>query len=328
MKGQRWLGTALAVALCAPLLGCASSQERIEMAGGGRRVSAEQIEADPWGLLPGGALLWMDLELPALLQAEYGPPLLEQTLESLPLSRGRGIDFGKDVTRVRAGLYASQTGDLAAILEGRFDPKAVESLVAADPVTKGGEKIEHSQFAGFDVLHAGAWSMAFVTEHFVAVGTGIGVRRVLERVEEGRVRRALPAWFDKMLSEQKASLWLGVDLDAQPVPATLRSELDFLESLRGARVVGSFEGGLRLAGSFSYDSPTEAAAARESIESKAAELGRAALLLAVLKVPRPLRRLETEANGESVQFVAEFDGRAVAMGVSYLGQLRSQIGLR
>lgn len=326
--GLAW-GQAIAV-LCLFVIGCASSEERIVMVGDGseRRATVEQIEAEPWGLLPGGALLWAQLDVPALAGSAYGPALFEQVVEDLPLSRGRGIDFQKDAKSVRLGLYASQTGDVAAIVEGRFDEKAIESLIAADPTTKAGEPITHTRFAGVPVLKASVWSLAFLSEHFVVVGTGIGVRRVLERVEEGRVRRALPGWFEKMLAEQKADLWLGVDLDAQPVPATLRSQLVFLERLRGARVVGSFENGLGLAGSLSYDSAEGAAAGRESMENQAAELGRATLLLAALGVPRPLRRLQTEASGENVQFAAELDGRAVAVGVGYLGQLRSQLGLR
>ncbi len=66
-----------------------------------------------------------------------------------------------------------------------------------------------------------------------------------------------------MLS-QRADFTVGVDLDAQPVPATLRTRLTFLEGLRAARILGNFQPpGMNVAGTLTYDRPESAEMAEE-----------------------------------------------------------------
>lgn len=307
--------------------GCAGTEEKIVDASVGRRASELQIDREAWGLFPAGALLWAELDARALIETEFGAALLERGAGRLPLSRGGSIDLRKDVETVRIALYASARGDVATVMTGRFDPKALSEAVRSDPLTSSGEPIVVTKFAGSEVIQSGAWSLSFLTHRTLAFGTEIGVRRILERVEEGRVRRALPSWFEKMLATQGSSLFLGVDLDAQPVPATIRTELDFLNGLRGARVLGNFRPpGLNLAGTLTYDTSERAAVAHEQLEASVRSVERATWLLSILKVPRPIRRFEVSAQVESLKFAAELEGRAVAMDVSYLGELEGKIG--
>jgi hypothetical protein len=142
------------------------------------------------------------------------------------------------------------------------------------------------------------------------------------------VKRALPTWYEALLEDKSASFWLGLDLDAQPVPATVRSDFTFLASLRGARIVGKFAPSLSMAGSLSYESPDAAERALTNMNSQIAELNRASFILTILRVPRPLRQFEAQKDGKKVDFVADVDARAVSMGIGYLGQLESQLSLR
>lgn len=311
------------------LLGaCASTQEHIVDAAAGRRAPDLAIDRDSWGLFPAGALVWGQVDIQALSRAEFGGAVIERAASGVPLSRSAGIDWAKDVETAHFAVYASARGDVATVLKGRFDPEKLRSAITADPVTSAGAPISVSRFAGAEVIQAGPWSLSILTSRTVAVGTEIGVRRILERVEEGRVARALPQWFEKMLLADGGRLHLGVDLDAQPVPATIRSELDFLAGLRGARLLGNFESpGLNVAGSLSYDTKERAELARGRIDSSVVALERATWLLTILKVPRPIRSFETNASGQTVKFAAELEGRAVAMGIGYLGELDGKIGL-
>lgn len=308
--------------------GCASKQEHIVDAAAGRRAESVVIDRDSWGLFPAGALVWGQVDIQALSQAEFGGAILERAQRGVPLSRGAGIDWARDVETAHFAVYASARGDVATVLKGRFDAEKLRSAITKDPVTSSGEPISISKFAGAEVIHAGAWSLSILTSRTLAVGTEIGVRRILERVEEGRVARVLPQWFEKMLQTAGGRVHLGVDLDAQPVPATIRSELDFLAGIRGARLIGNFESpGLNVAGTLSYDSRERAEFARGRIDSSVTSLERATWLLTILKVPRPIRRFESSVAGQTVQFATELEGRAVAMGVGYLGELEGKIGL-
>lgn len=319
----------LSLALLLAPLSCAGTQERIVETAVGRRASERQVDEDNWGLFPAGALLWAEVDVRALMGTEFGGAFLERSRALAPVSRASEGDWIKGIEKARVAVYASARGDVATVLSGRFDRRAMTEAVRKDPVTSSGEPIVIAKFAGCEILQGGAWSLAFLTERTVAVGTEIGVRRILERVEEGRVARALPDWFEKMLKTSGSALFVGVDLDAQPVPATLRTELDFLDGLRGARVIGNFAApGLNLAGTLTYDTKERAEFALGRLESSVGSLERATWLLSILRVPRPIKRFEAAAAAESVKFGAELEGRALAMGVSYLGELEGKIGFQ
>jgi len=169
-----------------------------------------------------------------------------------------------------------------------------------------------ARFAGREHILRDGLAFAPLTPRTAVVGTLLGVRRVLERIEEGRLTDSLPEWFHELRKAPDATLSLGVDLDAQPVPATLRTRIDFLHGLRAARLLGNFrEPGLNLAGALTYDEPQAAVNAEKRLLAHEAELRRASLLLSVLSMPRPLRRLTARAKGKDTQVAAELDGTAL-----------------
>ncbi|MEI9950553.1 MAG: hypothetical protein WDO74_16620 [Pseudomonadota bacterium] len=61
-------------------------------------------------------------------------------------------------------------------------------------------------------------------------GNDTGIRRALDRVREGRVRRQTLPWMDKLLDgEQNAPIVAGADLRAQAIPEAASSNLAFLK---------------------------------------------------------------------------------------------------
>lgn len=310
-------------------LACSQPPEVVYATSTGRRASVEVIDREPWGLLPGGALIWFEVDHAKFVRAEFGPRLLAMITPLLPLPQGGGFDLNKDVQLMRGGLYASAEGDLAVICSGQFEWAAFDRAASEHPRTARGVEIRRARYAGQETLQAGPYSLAVLSPRTMVFGTELGVRRVLERIEEGRVHRALPSWFEQMVAAEGASFRFGVDLDAQPVPATLRSQVSFFDGLRAARLLGNFEPpGLNIAGTLTYDGPAAAKKAGDLMERQAAALARASLLLSILKVPKPIRRLETRADGKDLRVALELDGRAVDMGLAHLGQLDGALGLQ
>jgi len=253
------------------------------------------------------------LDADAAFDASFAEEARAFWLDHLPVSRSVTIDPTKDVERIRLGVYATVGADVAMVVTGNFEPAQISEALAKDPLARHGKTVVRTRFAGFDVFVLDAMALVPLTKRTLVLGTEIGVRRVLERVESGRLARPLPGWFEKLL-ERSAPLALGVDLDAQPVPAVVRTRLSFLAGLRAARLLGNFESpGLNLAGSLTYDRPDTALAAAADIEAKAASLDKYALLMGVLGIPRPLRRVRAEAVGQDAQVVVEVEGRAIAM---------------
>jgi hypothetical protein len=136
---------------------------------------------------------------------------------------------------------------------------------------------------------------------------------VLERVEEHRLEKNIPTWFQALLEDEASDVQIGIDLDAQPIPATLGEKIGFMKGLRAARILGNFkEPGLNLAGTLTYKTPQEAAQSAEFLTNIKDELDRYELLIRALGISQPLRRVEAEATDKDTQVVASIEGAALA----------------
>lgn len=324
MKARSWRAASLVGCLALAVAGCAAPQEVIRKSASTPATAAE-VDTDPWALLPRGAVAWGDIDTRALFGSSFGQEARAFWQDRLPLSRGVVIDPEADVERVVLGMYATVGSDVAMVVRGRFSKAQIEAAHAKDPVARHGKSILRTRFAGFDMFVLEGLALVPLTEKTLVLGTEIGVRRVLERVEAGRLTRPLPAWFEKMLASG-APLALGVDLDAQPVPAVVRTRLAFLEGLRAGRLLGNFDTpGLNLAGSLTYDRPDTAAAAAADIEAQVATLDKYAVLMSVLRIPRPIRRVQAQAVGQDAQVVLEVEGRAIGVLLARAEELSGQM---
>lgn len=327
MKARRVV-RALAVACLAVSVaggwGCGASPEVVRRTVTERSLTDEQIDEDPWALLPSGAVTWAEVDAKKLFAGQFGQEASVLLADHLPLARGAGFDPARDIERIHLGVYATAGSDVAVVARGTFDGKKIRQAVAENPTAAHGREILSTRFAGFDVYVVDGAALAPITNRTLVFGSEIGVRRVLERIEESRIRRALPVWYEDML-KTRAPLSIGVDLDAQPVPATVRTRLAFLQGLRAGRLLGNFESpGLNLAGTLTYDKPESASAAAEALEAQVKNLDRYALLLNLFKIPQPVRRLETRAVRESTEVAIEVEGRAVAAGLARFDQIAEQ----
>lgn len=301
------------VATTLGLWSCSSTQEVIVITGQGRRATPQTIDGDPWQLLPPGAVMWLRLDMKPAFQAEFGAQIEKLMVDLLPFASGSGIEPRRDMDVVVGALYATVGSDVVAIGQGRFNPQAIERAVAEKPVSAGGLPIQVVTFAGTTMYIAGQTAMAVLTESTLVFGTQLGVRRVLEGVEEGRLKRTLPAWYEALLSQGAADFQWGIDLDSQPVPAAFRTQLEFLNQLRAARLLGNFrDPGLNLAGTLTYETPRSAESATLELTGLEKNLGKYEIILAALRVPKPIRSLRAQAIDKDTQVAVELNGRAIA----------------
>lgn len=303
-----------ALSLCAlSLCACASKQEIIRVTSEGRTSSDAEVDEDPWKLLPSGAVIWLRADAQALFSSEVGPSVTAFLDESLPFAAGAGLDPKADVDFVVGGMYATVGSDAVAICKGRFKKQAIADAIKKSPKTKLGLPIQTMQYSGATMYVVEQMAMSVLTEETLVFGTQLGVRRALERVEEGRLGRSLPSWYEALLTEGAAQFHLGIDLDSQPVPAAFGDKLSFLKGLRAARILGNFrEPGLNMAGTLTYTEPSTAKAAAEELLGARDDLGKYALLMAALNIPQPIDRLEAQATDKDTQIAIELEGTALA----------------
>lgn len=308
---RRWF-CALAASSLLCFVGCGPRREVI-IEVKAKPASSKAIDADPWALLPPGAVLWSHVSASSLFASSFGEEAGVFLTDHLPLSRGLGFDPRKSIEQLHTAVYATAGTDFVCVARGRFDPRDIELEFAEAPTAPHGGAIVMSRFAGFDVYVSAGVALVPLTTQTLLFGTEIGLRRVLERIEMNRLVRTLPDWYEDML-EQPAEFSLGIDLDAQAVPATVRSRVSFLEGLRAGRLLGNFrDPGMNLAGTLSYDRAESATQAAETMEALVGRMEKYAILFEVLKIQQPLRRFETRAQGRDTQVVLEVEGRAIGM---------------
>jgi hypothetical protein len=153
-----------------------------------------------------------------------------------------------------------------------------------------------------------------LTAKTVLFGNETGIRRALDRIQEGRARRRLPPWMIELVDKPAAPLVLGADLTSQPLPRAAKSELPFLDGVNTLNLRGNFDPpGLNLAGTMTYDGEAAAKRGAGRMLELHGRLSGYAPLMALIGLPQPVKRLDARAEEDQVRFVMGVDGQAVAV---------------
>ena len=225
------------------------------------------LDSDPMALLPSSAVAVANLDARAMFaSASVGARVATLADTLLPLGPDAGFEAKRDVDRVVLGVYTSTGADAVAIVSGRFDP----AKIAAATQSRGGVAIVHAMYAGRDTYAAGPAMYSVLTAKTVVAGTGDGVRRVLERVQDGKLERATPAWIDQTLSTPGAQLALAADFTSQPVTVAAIGSvpLPWIRGIRVAKVIGNFDKpGMNVAATLSYADAQQAETAADGVRT-------------------------------------------------------------
>lgn len=314
---RRSLALLGALALSVVLGGCAKKQDVIVSSGEGKALGDNAIDADPIALLPGNAVGVYTLDAKALVASPFGARLVSIAKARSPLPESSGFDPGRDLERVYGGLYSMQGADSVGIAVGQFKPQQIEQAAQAAMQpggSPGNVPITRSEYAGRVFYTSRGLGFSVLTERTLLIGDETGIRRTLDRIQEGRVRRQLPDWMLKTLENKSAPLAFGADLTSQPLPSAAREQLAFVDGLRTVALLGNFaDPGLNLAGTLTYGDDDAAQRGARNLKQLHGQLSSYAPLMALLGIPQPVRSLDANAKEKEVRFVAGVDGAAVAV---------------
>jgi hypothetical protein len=311
-------------ALALAATACPKSEDVIVHTGQGKEKTALEIDADPLALLPGGAITVGVLDASALFASQFGDKLLEVSRRRAPLPDAAGFDPKRDLTKVYFGVYSMQGADVAGVAVGNFDPKKIEA--AADGVQKTplGVPVTKSTYAGRALYTADSVGFTVLTNRTALFGNQTGIRRALDRIEEGTAKRELPVWAAKVLNQPAVPFAFGSNLKENPVPNALRAKLPFLDGVETLAVIGNFAPpGVNLAGTLVYPDDEAAKTGASKVAETRAMLDTYTPFLALLGIPQPVRKLEADAVGKEGHFVAGIDAVAVS---GLLGRIDDLIG--
>jgi hypothetical protein len=302
-------GALLALSLALPLaLGGCSKKESIVAVGGGKKLSAAEIDADPLALLPGGAVFVWQADAQALLNSSIGPSTLRTAQVLVPLTPEMNFDPKRDLRRLYGAGYSVQSADVALVAQGNFDPDAIKRVAERGGMSAAGRPFQKTSYGGNDLYLTGDMGFVVLTAQSLLVGNPAGLRRALDRIRDARVRREIPDWVEDLLKTQGAEVALAGDVAGQSVSAAVAEQAPFVRKLSKVRLVGDFKDpGVNLSGALSYEDVQSAASGNDQIRAAGAQAGTLNYLF-FLGISSPLRNLQTNLQGSDVQFVAQIDG--------------------
>lgn len=326
MKRAHWAKVVFASVLALGVAtGCPKKPDKIVAAGEDRSLTDAEIDQEPIALLPSGAVGLFSVDTKKLFASQFGQKLLDIARARTPVPPSANFDPGRDLDHAYVGVYSMAGADSAAVLTGRFDKAAIEAAADGTQKTPLGTPVVKSTYAGRTLYTSHNVGFVVLTARTLLIGNETGIRRALDRIKEGRVRKQVPAWFDELLKTPNAPVVAGFDLRAQPVTDAARQQFPFLNGLETARMVGNFESpGINLAGTLTYGDAQGAQAGAQSlttIKDMAASFG---WLASLLGIGQPIRQLDAKAEDRDTKFVAALDAAEVS---KMLDQLSSYLGV-
>ncbi len=313
MSVPRRAALALAASLAVAMLaGCSTTQDVIVQTGADKQLSSADIDQAPLALLPGGVVGIASIDTKQLFASPFGAKVQAILQTRLPVPAAAGFEPTRDLTHLYIGFYSMQGADLSGVATGVFDKAKIEAAVNGVDRTAQGVPIAKRAYAGRTLFTAAGFGFCMLTDHSALFGNDTGIRRALDRIHEGRVRRQTLPWMDKLLADESAPIIAGADLRAQPIPQAASSNLAFLNGLETLAFVGNFaDPGLNLAGTLVYGDEAGATSGAENVRNLSQRLSSYAPLLALIGIPQPVRKLEAEAKGKEAAFVMALDAAAV-----------------
>jgi hypothetical protein len=311
--------TALA-ALCTLPLACGSRPDRIVHASGVRPLLSDEIDRDPPALLPSGALglVWLDAQ--RLFASPFGARLLAIARRA-PVPPAAGFEPARDLQRLTLGLYSMQGVNAVAVATGSFNPSAIEQAADGVTATPLGAPVVRASYAGRSLYLSRNVGFVVLSPRTALFGDEPAIRRALDRIEEGRVRRDVPEWFAELLANPQAPIVMGGDFRKRPEAKELTRRMPFFAGLQTARVLGNFQDpGMNFAGTLGYESEAAAQQGAGAVRGVGDLLAQWGWIVSLIGGAQPFRRLDARPAGRDVQMVAELDGAGAAALVEQLGQ--------
>ncbi|MBX3231679.1 MAG: hypothetical protein KIT84_23370 [Labilithrix sp.] len=260
---------------------------------------------DALALLPANAIMVGTVDARAFFGSEtFGADLSKLIETYMPLGAEAGFTASKDVDRITFASYAYQGVDAAAVVVGRFDEAKIKQAVTAQTQTKGGGYLVASQYAGRDVYTLNNIGFTILSPTRVVAGTESGIRRVLERIKDNRVKRDIPQWMLETVESPGAAAAVAADFATQPIPPDVvqKYPVQFVKDMKGLRGLVSFKSpGMQIAGSLTYPDAASATANAEHVKSATSYLK----LLSLVGVQ--VKGLDVKAEQSDVQVKLEID---------------------
>lgn len=269
------------------------------------------IDSDPFALLPFGAVAVANLDARQIANSTAGGDLVALSERLLPFAKEIDFQVKRDLDHAYVGAYSFSGADTVAVLVGTFHPDKIEAA-SQKGLQTGYGTIVASTYAGRKLYTVANYGFTVLTDRTMLVGTEAAIRRALDRIQAGTIKREIAPWMSDWVNQQGYPVLVAFDVTKQSFGKTVTNLIPWIEGVQYVRVRGRFnpDGSFGMSGALTYPDANKAATSSNAMQGMVKSFG----LMAVLKVIGidPLvRNLTVSPAGKDVDFQTVIDEKSL-----------------
>lgn len=295
-------------------VGCGPKQQTSEFVAAPTNeanLTPTQIDADVAALLPFGAIAVANLNVQELSNSTVGGDLAAAGERMIPFATQIDFQLKRDVQRAYMGVYSFSGSDVLFALSGTFHPDKLEQAAGKGIQSPLGV-VTMSMYAGRKLYTVANFGFSMLTEHTALVGSETAMRRALDRIQSGAIRREFAPWIHDWLFQEGHSIVFASDMTKQSFGKFVAGIFPWAASMQYIRVRGKFnaDGSFGLSGAITYPDESKATAGAQGLAavSKSVDIIN---MLKPLGIEPVVRNLNSNASGNDVQISTVLDESSV-----------------
>jgi hypothetical protein len=294
-------------ALAALGAGCNNKTNNAWVAAPTGTAGAVDIDADPAALLPYGSVMVANLDAKQIANSTAGGDLIALSERVLPFAKEIDFEIKRDLDRVYVGMYSFSGADLLAVMSGRFDAAKLEAAANKGLNTPFGVVVA-STYSNRRIYTVANVGFTVLSNKTALVGSEAAMRRALDRIQMGTVKREMAPWMGDWCSQNGYAVLIASDVTKQSFGKTITSFIPWIQGVQYVRVRGRFnpDSSYGMSGALTYPDPQKAQAAASGFQSlRNGLVSMAALKL--LGIDPLVRNAVVQAQGNDFQFSTVLD---------------------
>jgi len=295
----------LGIVIATALAGCGSSPKGAEYVVKPVVAAAVDVDADPSALLPFGSVLAANIDAKAVINSSAGGDIAAITERVVPFASQIDFQAKRNLDRAWVGMYSFSGADVLGVLSGRFHPEKIADLNGKS--TPMGVMVV-STYAGRTVVTVANIGFTVLTPKTALVGSETAMRRALDRISAGTVKRELPQWMSDWTAQSGFPVLIASDVTKQSAPKTLISYMPWLAGMQYVRIRGRFnpDGSFGASGALTFPDGAKAAASAQGLQNISKSFTTLAMLR-LLGIDPLVRNMTVTPAGNDVQFSTTID---------------------
>jgi hypothetical protein len=270
-------------------------------------VAAVDLDADPGALLPYGSVMVANLDAKQIANSTVGGDLVALSERILPFAKDIDFQIKRDLNRVYVGMYSFSGADALGVLSGHFDPNKIEAAANKGLNTPFGVVVA-STYANRRIYTVANTGFTVLSPKTALVGSEAAIRRALDRIQAGTVRREMAPWMGDWVAQPGYPVLLASDVTKQSFGKTITSYLPWLNGVQYVRVRGRFnpDTSYGMSGALTYPDPQRAQQAAAGFGQLKSSLTMMAALK-IIGIDPLVRNAVVQPAGNDMQFSTVID---------------------